>query len=193
MTSSPTSKIILLLRLDQIHGSTVNGMARIVVADRVRLLALLSGLDHSEECLLGLAAPVKQQGRAPNPGGSIINAPERDTSDILLVLEEDGEDLGVLVREFLLDFRRGRIWIPRALPADPADIGAAIPTSLCADVQLSNHHVDACSSQTRDGILKSLDAGVCQPTVQLDADAIDADTPAFEMLHKRDRPITLGL
>lgn len=167
--------------------------ARIIVRDRVRLLALLGGLDHGVECLFGLAAAIEQQGRAPDPGGSIINAPERDAGDVLLVLEENRKNLGILLREFPLGFRRGRVRVHRTLPADPADIGAAIPPSPRADVQLCNHHLDAGSSQTRDGVLKTLGAGVCQRTVQLDADGINADTLGLQMLHKRDRSIALGL
>ena len=65
----------------------------------------LGRLDHGEERLLGLVVPIEQQRRAPDPGGPIIHAPERDTRDVLLVLEQNGEDLGVLLREFLLGFR----------------------------------------------------------------------------------------
>lgn len=73
-----------------------------IVRDRVRLLALLGGLDHREESLLGLVVPIEQQGRAPDPGRAIIDAPERDGGEVLLVFEEDRENFGALFRDFLL-------------------------------------------------------------------------------------------
>jgi hypothetical protein len=76
-------------------------------------LAFLGGLDQSDESLLGLVVSIEQQRRALDPGRCIIDAPECDAGDVLLVLEQDGEDLGVRLRESLLDNPSGILVVSR--------------------------------------------------------------------------------
>ena len=71
----------------------------------------------------------------------------------------------------------------RAGPVDLADIGAARGAVLRLKVQFCDHDLDAGRGQGRDGVVETGGAGVRQPAVQLNADAVNAQ--ALELGLKR--------